>query len=245
MSQTRVIILAAGQGKRMKSDLPKVLVPFMDKPMIKHVFDNSSCFGDKTIIVVGYKSELIMEELVESHNSKITFVTQKEQLGTGHAVQVTEDYFEDFNGNILILFGDSPLISKETLLNFINYHKKTEYIASVLTKDSKDPGGCARIIRNNDGTFQRSIENKDLVLPVHKQIKEINVGVMMIDKNVLFETLKLVNNNNSQNEYYLPDVINILSKNNKIGVYKCNQIPELFAFNTIDDLKQAESLYKI
>lgn len=239
MSDISVIILAAGQGKRMKSNLPKVLVPFMNKPMIKHVLDNSKDLGEKQIVVVGYKSELITEEL---KNYDVTFVTQDKQLGTGHAVLVTEDEFNDFNGNVLVLFGDSPLISKDVLLNFVEYHDKNKYIASILTKDSENPGGCARIIRNDDQTFKKSIENKDLVLQEHKQIKEINVGVMIIDKNILFETLMKVNNNNSQGEYYLPDVINILSTNNKIGVYKSNKLPELFAFNTIEDLKYAESL---
>jgi UDP-N-acetylglucosamine diphosphorylase/glucosamine-1-phosphate N-acetyltransferase len=234
---TNIIILAAGQGKRMKSTLPKVLVPFMGISMIEHVINNTEDISTKTVIVVGYKKELVKKELKKFN---LTFVTQTEQLGTGHAVSVTENEFKDYTGDIIILFGDSPLISKSVIQNLVKFHKNNKYISSILTKDSETPGGAARIIRNKDGTFMKSIENKDLQLEEHKKIKEINVGVMIINSIILFETLKKVNNNNSQNEYYLPDVINILSKNNDIGVFKSNEIPELFAFNTIDELKQAE-----
>ena len=241
MSEVNIIILAAGKGKRMKSELPKVLVPFMDKSMIKHVLDNSKDLCDKVTVVVGYKKELIFEEL---KNYDVQYVHQKEQLGTGHAVLVTEDKFESFTGDILVLFGDSPLISKNVIKNLIEFHKNNKYVASILTKDSKCPGGCARIIRNKDDSFNRSIEFKDLTEEL-QHITEINIGVMIFKSTLLFKTLKNVNNNNSQNEYYLPDVINILSKNNKIGVFKTDNVPDLFSFNTIQDLKEAERLTKL
>lgn len=238
MSQTNIIILAAGQGKRMKSTLPKVLVPFMGTSMIKHVLENSKNIGSKTVVVVGYKKELVKAEL---KSFDINFVYQKEQLGTGHAVLVTVDEFKDFQGDILVLFGDSPLISNSVIRNFVNFHKKNNYVASMLTKDSLNPGGCARIVRSENGSFLKSIENKDLT-EEFKHIKEINVGLMIFNSKVLFDTLKKVTNNNAQGEYYLPDVINILSSENDIGVYKSNEIPELFAFNTIEELQKAESL---
>lgn len=234
-----MIILAAGRGKRMNSTLPKVLVPFMGIPMIEHVINNTFNLSTKTVIVVGYKKDLVENELKKFN---LTFVTQTEQLGTGHAVLATQNEFKDYKGDIIILFGDSPLISKSVIENLLKFHKNSGYISSILTKDSNTPCGAARIVRNKDGTFMKSIENKDLKLE-HKNIKEINVGVMIINSTILFETLKKVDNKNSQNEYYLPDVINILSLNYNIGVFKSNDIPEFFAFNTIDELKQAEDLY--
>ena len=116
MSQTNIIILAAGKGKRMKSELPKVLVPFMGKSMIKHVLDNCKSIGTETIVVVGYKKDLVEQELVKYN---VSFVHQKEQLGTGHAVLVTESKFNNFTGDIVILFGDSPLISRNVIKKFI------------------------------------------------------------------------------------------------------------------------------
>lgn len=241
MSQVNIIVLAAGKGKRMKSDLPKVLVPFMGKPMIKHVLDNSKDFCDKITVVVGYKKDLVANELNEYN---VQYVHQKEQLGTGHAVLVTEDKFKDFTGDILVLFGDSPLISKNVIKNLIKFHQSKRCVASILTKDSKYLGGCARIVRNENGSFNKSIEFKDLTKEL-EHITEINIGVMIFNSKVLFDTLKKVTNNNSQNEYYLPDVINILSRNNQIGVFKTNQVPDLFSFNTIEDLREAERLTQI
>jgi UDP-N-acetylglucosamine diphosphorylase/glucosamine-1-phosphate N-acetyltransferase len=237
-SNLSIIILAAGKGKRMNSVLPKVLVNFLGKPMINHVIDNIIDISSKNIVVVGYKKEMIMDEL-KKYN--LTYVHQKEQLGTGHAVLVTENEFNNFNGKILVLFGDSPLISKEVIIELINFHNNNNFVASLLTTNSNNPGGAARIIRNKNGTFIKSVENKDLTEEL-KNIKEINVGVMIFNSNILFETLKKVNNNNSQKEYYLPDVINILSVSNNIGIYNSDKIPEIFAFNTIDELNKAEFL---
>lgn len=241
MSDVNVIILAAGKGKRMKSDLPKVLVPFMGKSMIRHVIDNVKNLCNKIITVVGYKKELVKKELIDCD---INYVYQEEQLGTGHAVLVTENIFKDFMGDILVLFGDSPLISEKVIKNLINFHQNNKYPASILTKDSTYTGGCARIIRNSDGSFNKSIEYKDLTKE-YQNITEINIGVMIFKSNILFKTLKMVTNNNSQNEYYLPDVINILSKNNKIGIFKSNDVPDLFSFNTIEELKEAEKSIKL
>ena len=241
MSDVNIIILAAGKGKRMKSDLPKVLVPFIGKSMIRHVVDNVKNLCNKIITVVGYKKELVQKELIDYD---INYVYQEEQLGTGHAVLVTENNFKDFRGDILVLFGDSPLISEKVIKNLIDFHQNNKYLASILTKDSKYTGGCARIIRNNDGSFNKSIEYKDLTKE-YQNITEINIGVMIFKSNILFKTLKLVTNNNSQNEYYLPDVINILSKNNKIGIFKSDDVPDLFSFNTLEELKEAEKSIKL
>lgn len=239
MPLTNIIVLAAGRGKRMKSDLPKVLVPFMKKPMIRHVLENTESFNTKkVVVVVGYKKELVMKELSDFD---LTFVTQEEQLGTGHAVLSAEKEFDgDFDSNILVLFGDSPLLSKKVIQDFVKFHEESGYVASMLTKDSETPGSCARIIRNFDNSFRKSVEYKDLT-GEYFNIKEINVGVIICNSKVLFETLKKVNNNNSQKEYYLPDVINILSKD-KIGVFKSNDIPDLFSFNTYEELQKAESM---
>ena len=233
-----IIVLAAGKGKRMESDLPKVLVNFLGKSMITHVIENIKDISSKIIVVVGYKKEKIIDKLNEYN---LTYMYQENQLGTGHAVLVTENEFNNFSGDILVLFGDTPLISKEVINEFISFHQNNNFIASLLTKNSNNPYGYARIIRDKNGNFIKSVENKDLT-EEYNNIKEINVGLMIFKSNVLFETLKKVNNNNSQNEYYLPDVINILSLSNNIGVYNSDKIPELFSFNTIEELKEAEIL---
>ena len=179
-SNISIIILAAGKGKRMNSVLPKVLVNFLGKPMINHVIDNIIDICSKNIVVVGYKKEMIMDEL-KKYN--LTYVHQKEQLGTGHAVLVTENEFNNFNGKILVLFGDSPLISKEVIIELINFHNNNNFVASLLTTNSNNPGGAARIIRNKNGTFIKSVENKDLTEEL-KNIKEINIGVMIFNSNI-------------------------------------------------------------
>jgi bifunctional UDP-N-acetylglucosamine pyrophosphorylase/glucosamine-1-phosphate N-acetyltransferase len=211
----KIIILAAGKGTRMKSILPKVLIEFKGISMIKQVVNNvkNLVLDNSIFVVVKYKKELIQKELNVEKNIK--FITQENQLGTGHAVLITENEFKNYNGNILILFGDSPLISNEVLNDLIMFHKNNKYIATILIKDNNDNfEGVAKIIRNSNNTFKKSIEYKDLLLnkSLTQNIKEINVGVMIINSKILFKTLKKVKNNNVQKEYYLPDVINILSE---------------------------------
>ena len=224
------IILAAGKGTRMNKEIPKVLIPFRNKPMIRYVLENSKAItSGKIVIVVGYQKNMVIEETKDFYP---VYVTQEQQCGTGHAVMCTEKVFKDHDEDILILMGDCPLLTQSVLEEFIEFHQIGKYNASLISKDSIDPGGCGRIIRYQDGTFKGCIEKKDLV-PEQTNIKEINVGAIICNSKKLFENLHKTTNNNSQGEYYLTDIFNVLDN---IGVYKTKQLPEYFTFNTPEEL---------
>lgn len=225
------IILAAGKGSRMNQELPKVLVPFRGKPMIIHVLENCKpVIFEKPVIVVGYQKDKVIETTREFHPK---YVTQEIQLGTGHAVLCTEELFRDSDEDVLVLMGDCPLLTHTILKSFIDFHKRGKYTASLISKDSVEPGGCGRIIRNSDGTFKNCVEKKDLT-PEQMDVKEINVGTFICNSKKLFETLHRITNNNAQNEYYLTDVFNLVDN---IGVYKTDELPEYFTFNTSEELR--------
>lgn len=240
MVKVKSIILAAGKGSRMKSNLPKSLIEINKKSMIEYVLENIENISEDITIVVGYKKELIIDKLKKLNKLNLNFINQEKQLGTGHATLVTKEYFSNYNGNILITFGDAPFISRTVFENMLNYHIDSKCVATILTKETDNTGTCARIIRNEKNKFLKSIEFKDLQ-EEYKNVNEINVGVIICNSNKLFEALNMVNNNNSQNEYYLPDVINILSKQYEISIYKSLDIPDFFSFNTIDEINKVDS----
>lgn len=224
------IILAAGKGTRMNTDLPKVLVPFRGKSMIRHVLENSEAVTPgKTVIVVGYQKHKVIEETRDFYP---VCVTQEQQCGTGHAVMCTEKVFKDRDEDILVLMGDCPLLTQSILENFIEFHQRGKYTASLISRDSVNPGGCGRIIRGQDGSFMGCVEKKDLSSD-QMDIKEINVGAFVCNSKKLFETLHRVTNNNAQGEYYLTDIFKLMDN---IGIYKTDQLPEYFTFNTPEEL---------
>ena len=153
------IILAAGQGKRMKSDLPKVLHPLLDRPMIQYVIETAHAIGSyQVVLVVGHKKELVIEA---TRNSDVNYAFQEQQLGTGHAVLQTAELFRDYGGHILVLSGDVPLLTKETLEKLIEIHRKEDPLASLLTAHMSDPTGYGRIVRNDNGFVSQIVEHKD------------------------------------------------------------------------------------
>tara|TARA_R110002072_G_scaffold84065_6_gene190580 strand:- start:2422 stop:3474 length:1053 start_codon:yes stop_codon:yes gene_type:complete len=217
----------------MNQDLPKVLVPFRGKPMITHVLENSEpVTPGKTVIIVGYQKEKVIETTKDFYPK---YVTQKQQIGTGHAVLCTEELFKESEEDILVLMGDCPLMSQTLLENFIEFHKQGNYTASLISKDAIDPGGCGRIIRYQDGSFRACVEKKDLS-PDQLDVNEINVGTYICNSKKLFETLHKITNNNTQNEYYLTDVFNMVDN---LGIFKASyfEIPEYFTFNTQEELR--------
>ena len=159
------VILAAGEGKRMKSDLPKVLHKLGGKPMGEYVVETAKNVGaEKIILVIGYKWELTqnsLKYLSDGSFGKVEFVIQKEQLGTGHAVLQTRDHLSDFDGDILILCGDVPLLSSNTVKRLLEEHRTKKAKATVLTARLEDPSGYGRIIRNKEGMVERIVEDKD------------------------------------------------------------------------------------
>lgn len=220
------IVLAAGKGTRMKSDKPKVVHEVLYKPMINHVVDELKKLGvDETIVVVGHEAEQV-KAIVDD----VTFVEQKEQLGTGHAVLQAQDVLADQDGITLVLCGDAPLIRKETLEEFIEYHQKHHNSATIMSADCDVSTHYGRIIKEN-GQVTGIVEFKDL-LESQKDITEMNTGEYCFDNKALFEALSQVTNDNAQNEYYLTDVIGIMNHQGlKVDAYKIDDFDEVGGIN--------------
>lgn len=241
MTKRFAVILAAGQGTRMKSKLYKVLHPILNKPMINYVIDNLKMNNlDKLVTVVGHGAEKVSE--VVGSNSE--FVIQEEQLGTGHAVQQAKDLLKDKDGTTIVVCGDTPLITSETFEKLFEYHEKTNSKATILTTNMPNPTGYGRVIRNEDDAVERIVEHKD-ANESELAVNEINTGTYCFDNRALFEALKHVNNDNAQGEYYLPDVIEILKTNaQKVSAYLTENIDETYGINDRVALAEAERIMK-
>ena len=234
--ETIIIILAAGKGTRMNSEIPKVLHKINNKSLIKHVVESAKSLNPKKIIIiVGFKKQLVMDNL---ENDSLCFVEQLEQLGTGHAIKMCLPELKDFHGNILILSGDVPLIKVETLSSFINLHNKKKSLASLITTDLENPKGYGRIIKK-DNNFIKIKEHKD-ASENEKKIKEINSGIYIFNSNIIKNKIPLIKNDNVQKEFYLTDIFNFI-ENNRISTYKTNDSKEISGINTIEQLKILEN----
>jgi len=242
-----VVILAAGKGKRMKNpDMSKVMALLAGKPLIEHVLEQvQNLKSEKTIIIVGHQKESVIDFVNSLKIKNISYVEQNEQLGTGHAVAQAESEFIGYEGNILILSGDVPLLQSRTLNNFIDNH--TDYFndLSVLSTFTDNPTGYGRIVRDKNKKFLKIVEEKDAT-PEEKLIKEINSGVYILRCEYLFDALKEVSNKNSQGEYYLTDIIDILRKQGlQVGAFAGAKFEELQGINSPDDLERAEKYYSV
>lgn len=227
--KTATIILAAGKGTRMKSEKPKVVFEFAGKPMINRVVETADQIeSDVICIVVGYKKEIVMQTVPDKANIK--FVEQKEQNGTGHAVMVTKEEFQNFTGDIFILCGDVPLLRASTLQKMLEKHRETKAACTVLTALMEDPQKYGRIVRNAAGNVQKIVEFKDASLQ-QKEIKEINTGIYCYDSQILFQALAKVDNNNKQQEYYLTDTLEII-----------NNMSEIVTSVFLDDMIEASGI---
>lgn len=242
MKKLYTVILAAGLGKRMKSDLPKVIHKIDGKELVKYVIDQAKKTGsDEIWLVTGHKGEMVREA---TKDLNVNYVEQKEQLGTGHAVMQAEKALEGKKGDVLILCGDVPLMRPETLKSLRAFHVSSGCVATVLTTEFDDPFGYGRIIKDGSGNIMKIVEEKDAT-DIEKKIKEINSGVYVIDKEELFESLKHISSDNASREYYLTDVIGILTANNKkVGTYLVNDNTEIQGINTLEQLQKAESIIR-
>ncbi|WJY26730.1 MULTISPECIES: bifunctional UDP-N-acetylglucosamine diphosphorylase/glucosamine-1-phosphate N-acetyltransferase GlmU [Sporosarcina] len=241
MTSTYAIVLAAGQGTRMKSNLYKVLHPVCGKPMVEHVIDHVRGIGaDRVVTVVGHGAEKVEQTL----GSKSEYVLQDEQLGTAHAVQQAEQLLGDLDGTTLVVCGDTPLIRSETMEALVREHRELGAKATILTAIADNPAGYGRIIRGENGEVLRNVEQKDAT-PEEQAVREINTGTYCFDNRALFEALKKVKNDNAQGEYYLPDVIGILqSEGSLIGAYACEDFSETLGVNDRVVLSQAEAVMR-
>ncbi|WP_047154276.1 bifunctional UDP-N-acetylglucosamine diphosphorylase/glucosamine-1-phosphate N-acetyltransferase GlmU [Aneurinibacillus tyrosinisolvens] len=200
------IVLAAGQGTRMKSKLYKVLHPVCGKPMVQHVVDSLNRLDtNRIVVVVGHGAEKVKEQLGDN----IEYVMQEEQLGTAHAVMQVASLLKDKPGTTLVLSGDEPLISSQTLEALVSHHEASGAAGTILTRVMESPTGYGRIIRGADGLVERIVEQKDAT-EQERAVREINTGTYCFDNEKLFKALDKVSNANAQGEYYLTDVIQIL-----------------------------------
>lgn len=237
----KCIILAAGKGKRLLSEkfqLPKALRELNGKPILSYVLETISFIDKKDIvIVVGFMGEKVIEKIGDKYN----YVWQREQLGTGHAVMMAKDYFEnDLN---LILMGDMPFIKVQTIKDFIDFHLHNKNDLSILTFEGKESSSFGRIVRNADGTIEKIVEVKD-AKDEEKKITELNTGIMICNKKVL-SLIDELKTDNAQKEYYLTDLVK-LSKDKKLKIdgFKVYDEVEFFGINTLEDLEFAENYIK-
>tara|TARA_Y100000588_G_C14263318_1_gene928641 strand:+ start:1502 stop:2242 length:741 start_codon:yes stop_codon:yes gene_type:complete len=237
-----VIIMAAGKGTRMKSEIPKVLHELSGDTLLNHVIKSSEELSpDKIIIIIGYQAELV-KKTISSDN--ILYSMQENQYGTGHAVMQAKPHLKNFKGNTLILSGDVPLIKASTLSSLINKHELGNYDACIVTAEIKNPEGYGRVIRDINGNLKKVQEHKDCN---HEQlnINEINSGIYIFDNQRLFELLPMLDNNNQQSEYYLPDVLSMMVKDGrKIGLEKIKNNDEIQGVNTLEQLSYLENIYE-
>lgn len=242
------LIMAAGKGKRMKNpDKSKVMHEIAGKPLIAYVVDLSLEIGSDVIVpIVGHQKDSVMDFLGTAYAesmSKIRFAHQDQQLGTGHAVMMAEESIKEFDGNVLILSGDVPLLRAGTVRNFIRFHEEGGYDASLISAVMDDPSGYGRVLRDENGIFFDIREHKDCSEEELK-CREINSGIYIIDNAILFEALKTLRTDNAQGEYYLTDVFSFFKKSGrKIGAFIAGNIAEISGINTIEQLEALEKEY--
>lgn len=212
MEKRLAVILAAGKGTRMKSDLYKVLHPINGISMVEHVLRAVRASNvERIVTIVGHGAETVREVLGDQSE----YALQEEQLGTGHAVLQAKDLLENEEGNTLVICGDTPLFSQETLNRLFDFHEESGAKGTILTAIADNPTGYGRVVRYGDGEVARIVEQKDAT-DEERAITEINTGTYVFNNKALFEALVQVGNNNAQGEYYLPDVISILKEAGQI-----------------------------
>ncbi len=234
------VILAAGKGKRMKSDLAKVLHQVLGRPMVMYVIDQARAVGAAPIIVVvGHQRERVMEAL---RDTGVLFAIQEEQLGTAHAVAQAQPLLKDFDGDVLVLCGDVPLLSPARIQELIGVHRQTGAVATLLVGRTENPFGYGRIIRDAQGFVDRIVEEKDAT-PEEQAIKEVNIGTYVFDAHRLFATIPLVSNDNAQGEYYLPDVVKIMrQRGQRVAAVLTPDFAESMGVNSIEQLREVEQV---
>lgn len=241
MDARYAIILAAGKGTRMKSKLYKVLHPVSGQPMVEHIINRvSETNPDQIITIVGHGAEQVKAQLGE----RSEYALQAEQLGTGHAVLQAASFLQGKEGTTLVISGDTPLLTTETLNNLFEYHQGKNASATILTAQAEDPTGYGRIIRDHIGIVEKIVEQKDTT-PEEALIQEINTGTYCFDNQALFEALNKVGTDNAQGEYYLTDIIEILKDAGKtVAAYQTEDFDESMGVNDRIALAKANELMR-
>ncbi|MDA1478220.1 bifunctional UDP-N-acetylglucosamine diphosphorylase/glucosamine-1-phosphate N-acetyltransferase GlmU [Bacillus changyiensis] len=241
MDKRFAVVLAAGQGTRMKSKLYKVLHPVCGKSMVEHVVDEVLKLSlAKLVTIVGHGADDVKNQL----GSKSEYALQAEQLGTAHAVKQAKSILANETGTTIVVCGDTPLLTAETMEAMLKEHREQKAKVTILTAMAKNPTGYGRIIRNETGIVEKIVEHKDAT-KAERLVKEINTGTYCFDNEMLFEAIEQVSNDNVQGEYYLPDVIEILKqKGETVAAYQADNFQETLGVNDRVALSQAETYMK-
>lgn len=232
------VILAAGKGTRMKSNLPKVLHEILGKALVGYVLDSVKHITNENFVIVGHHAEEV-EKYVISHYENAKTVLQSPQLGTGHAVSMVCPMLENYSGQVLILCGDTPLITEDTLKKFVEYHKENKSDITVMSAIFENPTNYGRIIRDTDNSLKCIVEEKDATLE-QKAIKEVNAGIYCINWAKVKSAFSQLTSNNAQGEYYLTDIIEWGKKNGlSVNAYIMENNIETFGINSRVQLAEA------
>jgi len=243
MTEPMAIILAAGKGKRMASDLPKVLVPACGRPMVRYVIDAVRAAGiSRIILVIGYRGELVRDELAGEPGFE--FAEQKEQLGTGHAVMQCRELLPNQDGPVLILAGDSPMVQANSLRALLAEFDSRRPACLLGTGTKPNPTGLGRIVRDSSGQFASIVEEKD-ASPAQRAITEVNLSTYVFRPDALLSSLEQLTADNAQGEYYLTDCPSVLKQAGEPVEALCVLEPcEALSINTVDELKVVEEEMK-
>lgn len=235
----KALILAAGKGTRMKSDLPKVIHKVNGIPMVKKILNELEVLGtEENILILGHKKEVVLEELGE-----VKYVVQEQQLGTGHAIMQTEELLKDYDGDVMILCGDTPLLRNETLKEMYEAHKKSGAATTILTSIYENPFGYGRIVKDGE-KVTAIIEEKEADEEI-KKIKEVNAGVYCCNAKDLFAALSKVTNNNEKGEYYLTDIVGIqVAEGKAVASFILEDNEEILGVNSKVELAQAAKVLR-
>ncbi len=236
------VILAAGKGTRMKSDLPKVLHEIEGKPLLSYVLDAAKGAGaEKIIVIIGHQAQMVRERFADCG---CVFVKQEPQLGTGHAVLQAKKELNNYNGLTLILCGDVPLLKPETIKNLIKEHVQTDSCLTVLTTLVPDAHGYGRIVKDKKGDIEKIVEQLDATED-EKKISEINTGIYCVNTPFLLSALEKIENKNNKQEYYLTDIVEIARREcRKAHACVTNDYIEVMGINTPDELIRAGKYLK-
>ena len=234
------IILAAGKGTRMKSDMPKVLHTIFEKTLLGYVIDavNNTGIADENFVIVGHQAERV-EEYINKNYDNAKCVLQSPQLGTGHAVSMALPYLKDFDGEVIILYGDTPLITSETIKEFVEAHRNLKSDITVMSAIFENPTNYGRIIRNSNNTLNSIVEEKDATLE-QKAVKEINAGIYCLNWAKIKPAFSQLKTNNAQGEYYLTDIIKWGNEQNlSVNAYTLKDNEEIYGINSKSNLAEA------
>lgn len=230
------IILAAGKGTRMKTELPKCAFPILKKPMIEYIMENvEKSVIDESIVVVGHQKEIFYDLL----GDRVHFATQEKQLGTGHAVKVTKDIMSKKDGTTIIMLGDMPLVDYKVIDKVISYHRDRGNDLTVLTTKFDNPKGYGRIIRNEYGNIEAITEHNDCTSE-EKKINEVNTGIYVVDNKELYKAVDKIKKNSKKGEYYLTDIIKIMKKDHIVGTFVLWDNSKVMGINDLYSVSIAE-----